>query len=140
MSEPRIIQKQTGNFLEDFRPGQVFRHRGGKTLTEGLFTTFTEFAMTSNPLAKNARYARAYGFEGLLVPQYALREELGGVGAFFTGWLVIPGGFDVEENARELPLPLLFVHGSDDRMTPLEPAAEVFAASREARAPRTVSR
>ena len=66
MSEPRSIRKQTGNFLEDFRPGQVFRHRGGKTLTEGLFTTFTEFAMTSNPLAKNARYARAYGFDGLV--------------------------------------------------------------------------
>jgi 2-methylfumaryl-CoA hydratase len=46
----------------------VFRHKGGKTVTEGLFTTFTEFSMTSNPLAKNARYARAYGFEGLLCP------------------------------------------------------------------------
>jgi 2-methylfumaryl-CoA hydratase len=68
VSELRIIAKHTGNFLEDFRPGQVFRHKGGKTLTEGLFTTFTEFAMTSNPLAKNARYARAYGFEGLTVP------------------------------------------------------------------------
>ena len=68
MTEPRIIHKLTGNFLEDFRPGQVFRHKGGKTLTEGLFTTFTEFAMTSNPLAKNARYARAYGFEGLACP------------------------------------------------------------------------
>jgi 2-methylfumaryl-CoA hydratase len=68
VSELRIIEKLTGNFLEDFRPGQVFRHKGGKTLTEGLFTTFTEFAMTSNPLAKNARYARAYGFEGLTVP------------------------------------------------------------------------
>jgi len=64
----RTIHKQTGNFLEDFRPGQVFRHKGGKTLTEGLFTTFTEFAMTANPLAKNARYARAYGFDGLVVP------------------------------------------------------------------------
>jgi 2-methylfumaryl-CoA hydratase len=64
----RTIRKQTGNFLEDFRPGQVFRHKGGKTLTEGLFTTFTEFAMTANPLAKNARYARAYGFDGLVVP------------------------------------------------------------------------
>ncbi len=63
---PRVIRKLTGNFLEDFRPGQVFRHRGGKTVTEGLFTTFTEFAMTSNPLAKNARYARAYGFQGLV--------------------------------------------------------------------------
>jgi acyl dehydratase len=57
----RTIQKLTGNFLEDFRPGNVFRHKGGKTVTEGLFTTFTEFAMTSNPLSKNARYARAYG-------------------------------------------------------------------------------
>jgi len=64
----RTIHKKTGNFLEDFRPGQLFRHKGGKTITEGLFTTFTEFAMTANPLAKNARYARAYGFEGLVVP------------------------------------------------------------------------
>jgi 2-methylfumaryl-CoA hydratase len=68
VSEPRSIRKKTGHFLEDFRPGQVFRHKGGKTVTEGLFTTFTEFAMTTNPLAKNARYARAYGFEGLVTP------------------------------------------------------------------------
>jgi 2-methylfumaryl-CoA hydratase len=64
----RTLHRQTGNFLEDFRPGHVFRHKGGKTVTEGLFSTFTEFAMTSNPLAKNARYARAYGFDGLLCP------------------------------------------------------------------------
>jgi 2-methylfumaryl-CoA hydratase len=63
---PRILRKQTGNFLEDFVPGQVFRHKGGKTVTEGLFTTFTEFAMTANPLSKNARYARAYGYQGLV--------------------------------------------------------------------------
>lgn len=66
--EPRIIRKKTGNFLEDFVPGQVFRHKGGKTVTEGLFTTFTEFSMTTNPLAKNARYARAYGFRDLVCP------------------------------------------------------------------------
>ena len=66
--DPRIIRKKTGNFLEDFVPGQVFRHKGGKTVTEGLFATFTEFSFTTNPLAKNARYARAYGFEGLLCP------------------------------------------------------------------------
>ena len=65
---PRRIRKLTGHFLEDFRPGQVFRHKGGKTVTEGLFAIFTEFAMTSNPLAKNARYARAYGFQGLVCP------------------------------------------------------------------------
>jgi len=64
----RVIRKSIGNFLEDFVPGQVFRHKGGKTVTEGLFTTFTEFTMTTNPLAKNVRYARAYGFDGLVCP------------------------------------------------------------------------
>ena len=68
IENPRIIRKRTGNFLEDFEPGQVFRHKGGKTVTEGLFTTFTEFAMTSNPLAKNARYAGIYGYHGLVCP------------------------------------------------------------------------
>ncbi len=67
-ASPRIIRKKTGHFLEDFKPGQVCRHKGGKTITEGRFTTFTEFAMTTNPLAKNARYARAHGFEGLVCP------------------------------------------------------------------------
>ncbi len=69
MSEAfRPIHKKTGHFLEDFEPGQIFRHKGGKTVTEGIFTTFTEFAMTTNPLAKNARYARTYGFEDLVCP------------------------------------------------------------------------
>ena len=65
---PRVIHKLTGNFLEDFRPGQTFRHKGGKTITEGLFTLFTDFSMATNPLCKNARYARVYGYEGLVCP------------------------------------------------------------------------
>ena len=36
----RIIHKKTGNFLEDFGPGQILKHRGGKTVTEGLLATF----------------------------------------------------------------------------------------------------
>ncbi len=69
MSRPsRVVRKITGNHLEDFRLGQTFRHKGGKTITEGLFATFTEFTMTTNPLARNARYARAYGYRGLVVP------------------------------------------------------------------------
>lgn len=63
-----IIRKKTGNFLEDFRVGQVLRHKRGKTVTAGLFNAFTEFTMTTNPLSKNARYARAYGFRDLVVP------------------------------------------------------------------------
>src|SRR5262249_29780676 len=63
-----IIRKKTGNFLEDFRVGRVLRHKRGKTVTAGLFNAFTEFTMTTNPLSKNARYARAYGFRDLVVP------------------------------------------------------------------------
>ena len=57
-----------GNFLEEFRPGQVFRHKRGKTITEGLFAVFSDFCFTTNALAKNRRYAEAYGFRGLVAP------------------------------------------------------------------------
>jgi 2-methylfumaryl-CoA hydratase len=63
-----VIRKQRGNYLEDFRPGQVFRHKGGKTVNEGLFNAFTEFNLTTNPLHKNAEYARLHGYEGLVCP------------------------------------------------------------------------
>ena len=63
-----LIRKKRGNFLEDFTVGQVFRHKVGKTVTEGLFNAFTEFGMTTNPLSKNLRYAEQYGFRGLIAP------------------------------------------------------------------------
>ena len=63
-----LIRKKTGNFLEDFRLGQVFRHKGGRTLTEGLTAHFTDFSFTANPLHKNLRYARAYGYDALPIP------------------------------------------------------------------------
>ncbi len=62
------IRKKRGNYLEDFQPGQVFRHKGGKTVNEGLFNAFTDFSMTTNPLHKNAEYARFFGYDGLVVP------------------------------------------------------------------------
>jgi 2-methylfumaryl-CoA hydratase len=63
-----VIQKKKGNFLEDFRAGQLFRHKVGKTVTEGLLNTFSEFDMTTNPLSKNRRYAQRYGFKDLVMP------------------------------------------------------------------------
>jgi 2-methylfumaryl-CoA hydratase len=63
-----VIRKKRGHYLEDFRPGQVFRHKGGKTVTAGLFNAFTDFSMTTNPLHKNAEFARTHGYEGLVVP------------------------------------------------------------------------
>ena len=65
---PAVLRKKTGNFLEDFQPGQIFRHHGGKTITEGLIAIVGDFSMGTNPLTKNARYARAYGYKGLLCP------------------------------------------------------------------------
>ena len=47
----------------------MFRHHGGKTITEGLFAIFNDFSMcTTNPLSKNARYARLHGYQGLVCP------------------------------------------------------------------------
>ena len=66
---PLIIRRRTGNFLEDFEPGRVFRHKGGKTVTEGLFATFTEFAMTANPLAKSLLSRRQTWSSVVVVPQ-----------------------------------------------------------------------
>jgi len=63
-----VIRKKTGNFLEDFKVGSVMRHKGGKTVTEGLFNTFTEFNMTTNPLSKNGEYARLYGYDDIVCP------------------------------------------------------------------------
>ena len=63
-----VIHKKTGNFLEDFELGKLMRHKGGRTVTEGLMAQFTDFSYSSNPLNKNLRYAQRYGYPGLLVP------------------------------------------------------------------------
>ncbi len=63
-----VITKHKGNFLEHFRVGHVFRHKVGKTVTEGLYNAFTEYTMTTNPLHKNVEYARRYGYAGLIAP------------------------------------------------------------------------
>lgn len=69
MSEnPRIIHKKSGNFLEDFGPGQMLKHRGGKTITDGLFSTFGDFSFATHPFSKNRRYAQAYGYRDLVCP------------------------------------------------------------------------
>ena len=63
-----LIRKKTGNFLEDFRLGQLFRHKGGRTVTEGITAHFTDFSFTANPLHRNLRYAQRYGYDALPIP------------------------------------------------------------------------
>jgi 2-methylfumaryl-CoA hydratase len=62
-----LIRKRAGNFLEDFRLGQVFRHKGGRTLTSGLIAHFTDFSFTANPLHRNLELARLYGYSDIPV-------------------------------------------------------------------------
>ena len=63
-----VIRKKTGNFLEDFRIGQVLAPQGRQDRQRGLVNAFTEFSMTTNPLHKNRRYAQAYGFRDIILP------------------------------------------------------------------------
>ena len=42
--------------------------RAARPSPRGCSRIFTDFSMTTNPLSKNARYAQAYGFDGLVVP------------------------------------------------------------------------
>ena len=63
-----IVQKRKGNFLEAFRVGHIFRHRVGRTVSEGLLNTFTAYDMSTNPISKNLRYAQRYGYAGMVVP------------------------------------------------------------------------
>ena len=77
-----LLRKKSGNYLEDFRVGQVFRHKGGRTITAGLHAHFTDFSMTTNPLHKNLRYALVYGFEDMLVFWEAVDDNGDGTGEY----------------------------------------------------------
>ena len=61
-----VVRRTRGKFLEDFAPGQTIRHKGGKTVIDGIFTPFSDFSMTTNPLSKNVRYAQEYGYDSLV--------------------------------------------------------------------------
>lgn len=56
-----------GRFLEDFRPGQVFRHHWGRTLTAAEAVQFSTWTMNANPLYFNAVWARRNGYHGMPV-------------------------------------------------------------------------
>jgi itaconyl-CoA hydratase len=46
-----------GNYLEDFKPGQTFKHWPGRTITDFDNTWFTLMTLNSNPLHFDAAYA-----------------------------------------------------------------------------------
>jgi acyl dehydratase len=46
-----------GNYLEDFSPGQTFKHWPGRTITDFDNTWFTLMTLNTNPLHFDAAYA-----------------------------------------------------------------------------------
>lgn len=63
LSTSRARFPQYGRWLEDFVPGQVFRHPRGTTIEPGVAKAFAGVFQQANPLFLNAEYARAHGFK-----------------------------------------------------------------------------
>jgi acyl dehydratase len=63
----RRIRAFAGRYLEDFRVGDVYEHRPGRTISEADNTWFTLLTMNQNPLHFDAAYAAKTEFGKPLV-------------------------------------------------------------------------
>lgn len=67
-TEPELAPKEwRGRFLEDFAPGDVFRSRMGRTISEADNTWFTCLTMNTNQVHFNVAFAERTRFGRLLV-------------------------------------------------------------------------
>jgi len=64
---PQRYRESFGRYYEDFRVGDVYEHRPGRTLTETDNTWFTLLTMNTHPLHFDAEYARHSEFGQRLV-------------------------------------------------------------------------
>ena len=56
-----------GGYLEDFTPGDVYKHWPGKTVTESDNHLFSLLTMNTNPLHTDANYMRSHQHGKILV-------------------------------------------------------------------------
>src|SRR5205085_3744061 len=59
---PNRYRESFGRCLEDFRVGDVYEHRPGRTLSEADNTWFTLLTMNTHPVHFDAEYAKATEF------------------------------------------------------------------------------
>jgi itaconyl-CoA hydratase len=64
---PRRFRASSGRYLEDFKVGDVYEHRPGRTITEADNTWFTLLTMNTNPLHFDAAYSAKTEFGRPLV-------------------------------------------------------------------------
>jgi acyl dehydratase len=64
---PNRYRESFGRYLEDFKVGDVYEHRPGRTISEADNTWFTLLSMNQNPLHFDAAYAAKTEFGRPLV-------------------------------------------------------------------------
>ena len=67
-----------GGMFEDFRPGQVFKHWPGKTITESDNNLFSLLTRNDNPLHSDAHYLESHQHGRILVNGDAGVQPSGG--------------------------------------------------------------
>lgn len=63
----QVSYPQYGRVLEDFKEGEVFCHPRGITITKSFAVDFATTFMECNPLYLNEEYAKAHGYQDLVV-------------------------------------------------------------------------
>jgi itaconyl-CoA hydratase len=66
-TEPLYRDEELGRAFEDFAPGQIFRHRPGRTITEADNVWFTLLTMNTHPLHFDDAFAAEQEFGKPLV-------------------------------------------------------------------------
>ena len=64
---PNRFREDIGRYYEDFKPGEIYEHRPGRTITETDNTWFTLLTMNTHPLHFDAAYAAKSEFGAPLV-------------------------------------------------------------------------
>lgn len=63
-----MIRQERGLLYEDFSVGQQFEHHWGRTFNASDASLFSNMFLQTNPIFFNAPYARALGYDDVVVP------------------------------------------------------------------------
>ena len=75
---PNRYRETFGRYYEDFKPGDIYEHSPGKTVTEYDNHLFTLMTMNTHPIHFDAEFARASEFgRNLVVSPYTLALLIG---------------------------------------------------------------
>jgi itaconyl-CoA hydratase len=97
-----VVEGWTGRFFEDFKVGDIYRSRIGRTITDADNIWFTLITNNSNQIHFNAEYAKRTEFKQMLVNSALTIAVVAGMGVMD----VSENGFALGWDAITLPNPL----------------------------------